>query len=472
MPTISTKWESAGDKEYKDALKEIERGLSQTRAEAKKLAAQYEDDEDSVEALAATNENLADVTKGLNDKLDLQRARLSDLANAYGETDSRTQAMRKSVTETEAALIKSQHALENNTEALEDAKDAEEGTGQATELLNGLFEGLGDVTGIQLPKGLGELDDTLGDVDLTMLGVAGTLGTVAGAFINLGKETLEYNKKLQELSDISNISTEQLQKLEYAGGMVGVSLDTIVDTTKDLGKNVQAAIEGDEELAETFRKLKVPIKDAHGNMRDMDEIYQRVIFSLADMEEGIERNNLAMKLFGESGIKLNPILNEGKEGIKQWYEAAEEMGYVMDEVSQKNMENMSRKIDTLTTNLKGGFRQAITSLIEILSGDVTLGDMRQRLIYENSNSAYKSGRAGRNAAGTDNWRGGLTWVGENGPELIDLPKGSRVLNNQESRSVGGDTFNIRVDMSQISDMQKLIDMANNYRRSVRMGYGG
>lgn len=35
MPTISTKWESAGDKEYRDALKEIERGLSQTRAEAK-----------------------------------------------------------------------------------------------------------------------------------------------------------------------------------------------------------------------------------------------------------------------------------------------------------------------------------------------------------------------------------------------------------------------------------------------------
>ena len=77
-----------------------------------------------------------------------------------------------------------------------------------------------------------------------------------------------------------------------------------------------------------------------------------------------------------------------------------------------------------------------------------------------------------NAAGTDTWRGGLTWVGENGPELINLPKGSQVLTNQESRSVGGDTFNISVNMSQISDIQKLIDMANNYRRSVRMGYGG
>lgn len=82
------------------------------------------------------------------------------------------------------------------------------------------------------------------------------------------------------------------------------------------------------------------------------------------------------------------------------------------------------------------------------------------------------GSVAHNAAGTDNWRGGLTWVGENGPELVNLPKGSQVLTNQESRSVGGDTFNISVNMSQISDIQKLIDMSNNYRRSVRMGYGG
>ena len=141
------------------------------------------------------------------------------------------------------------------------------------------------------------------------------------------------------------------------------------------------------------------------------------------------------------------------------------MGYVMDEVSQKNMENMSRKIDGLTTKIKGSFRQAVTELVDFLSGDLTPGRMKTGL-------AYDSGRVGRNAAGTDNWRGGLTWVGENGPELVNLPKGSQVLTNQESRSVGGDTFNISVNMSQISDIQKLIDMANNYRRSVRMGYGG
>ncbi len=43
-------------------------------------------------------------------------------------------------------------------------------------------------------------------------------------------------------------------------------------------------------------------------------------------------------------------------------------------------------------------------------------------------------KVGKNARGTNNWRGGLTWVGEEGPELIDLPKGSRVLPNKESIS--------------------------------------
>lgn len=41
-------------------------------------------------------------------------------------------------------------------------------------------------------------------------------------------------------------------------------------------------------------------------------------------------------------------------------------------------------------------------------------------------------KAGKNARGDNNWRGGLTWVGEEGPELIDLPKGTRILPNKES----------------------------------------
>nr|DAT57936.1 MAG TPA: tail tape measure protein [Caudoviricetes sp.] len=42
-------------------------------------------------------------------------------------------------------------------------------------------------------------------------------------------------------------------------------------------------------------------------------------------------------------------------------------------------------------------------------------------------------KAGNNATGTPNWRGGMTWVGKHGPELMALPKGTRITSNQQSK---------------------------------------
>lgn len=46
-------------------------------------------------------------------------------------------------------------------------------------------------------------------------------------------------------------------------------------------------------------------------------------------------------------------------------------------------------------------------------------------------------QAGRNASGTPFWRGGLTWVGEEGPELLNLPRGSQILSNRDSVALTG-----------------------------------
>jgi TP901 family phage tail tape measure protein len=39
---------------------------------------------------------------------------------------------------------------------------------------------------------------------------------------------------------------------------------------------------------------------------------------------------------------------------------------------------------------------------------------------------------GNNAAGTDNWRGGPTWVGENGPEILSPPPHSQIIPNHKT----------------------------------------
>ncbi len=61
--------------------------------------------------------------------------------------------------------------------------------------------------------------------------------------------------------------------------------------------------------------------------------------------------------------------------------------------------------------------------------------------YYDSTTGMWTGNYGHNASGNDNWRGGLTWVGENGPELVSLPSGSQIMNAQDSRGIG----NVHID---------------------------
>lgn len=57
-------------------------------------------------------------------------------------------------------------------------------------------------------------------------------------------------------------------------------------------------------------------------------------------------------------------------------------------------------------------------------------------------AALGQGGIGHAAGGTENWRGGPTWVGENGPEILNLPRGSQVIPNDVARGMGGGTGTI------------------------------
>lgn len=73
-----------------------------------------------------------------------------------------------------------------------------------------------------------------------------------------------------------------------------------------------------------------------------------------------------------------------------------------------------------------------------------------------------------NASGTDNFPGGWSWVGENGPERIWMPQGSRVFTAQESRSMGGDVFYITIDAHSVQEFNDIIRMAQAAKRMKRM----
>lgn len=78
----------------------------------------------------------------------------------------------------------------------------------------------------------------------------------------------------------------------------------------------------------------------------------------------------------------------------------------------------------------------------------------------------------QNATGSLSFPGGLTWVGERGPELIAPPRGSRIFNNNDSMQMAGAgsiTVNVNVasvssDMDLNSMAHQIADIINRRRR--------
>ena len=187
MPNIRTRFVAEGEKEYRQALKEINSGLSVLSAESKKLQEQYKGNEKSLEALTATNENLDQIVLSLSDKLDLQKKRLAELSQAYGESDDRTQRMRKAVVETETALLKQQHALDENTKALDDFGEGEDDAADKAQGLGDALNDIGEKFGISLPS---EMTNTLNgmlNLDAQTLVLAGSFAAVAAAVVEAEK---------------------------------------------------------------------------------------------------------------------------------------------------------------------------------------------------------------------------------------------------------------------------------------------
>jgi len=90
--------------------------------------------------------------------------------------------------------------------------------------------------------------------------------------------------------------------------------------------------------------------------------------------------------------------------------------------------------------------------------------------YYNSQTGRWEGNYGRNAGGTDNWRGGLTWVGEAGPELVELPMGSKILNAQDSRKMGTVYIgSIVIDAKNVKEFNDIVRMAQTAAVETMMG---
>lgn len=104
-----------------------------------------------------------------------------------------------------------------------------------------------------------------------------------------------------------------------------------------------------------------------------------------------------------------------------------------------NVWNVLEPIFGAITDGLSAVGNAVNSVTGFVGGKVSAvtGWVKSKTGGESGTKAEGTVPVGKNACGDNNWRGGLTWVGEEGAELVDLPGGSRILPHKESVSLLG-----------------------------------
>jgi uncharacterized protein YukE len=342
-----------GEKEFKNAIREINQSFKVLGSEMNLVASQFDKQDKSVEAVTARN-------KVLNKEIELQKEKIATLekalanaASSFGETDKRTQSWQIQLNNAKAELNKMERELEANNKALDNAgKEFDEAEKQADEF------------GREIKKAADQADDAGGRFEklggvLKGIGVAmgaalaaiGTAAVGAGkALVDMSVNSAAYADEILTASTVTGMSTDSLQAYKYAAELVDVSLDTLTGSMARNVRSMSSARKGTGEVADAYRRLGVSVTDSSGNLRDSETVYWETIDALGKVSNETERDALAMQIFGKSAQELNPLIAQGSVGIAELTEEAKRMGAVMIEDSL----NALGKFDDSIQRLKAG----------------------------------------------------------------------------------------------------------------------
>jgi len=175
-------------------------------------------------------------------------------------------------------------------------------------------------------------NESIHKTDKKATGLAGTFGKVGKSALAVGKvlavgfaaggaaaialaiKTGEAADRLLDLSSISGLSTDELQKWERVATVAGVSADAMSNVSQKLTKQMDILSTGTGKSAEALESLGINYDDFAE--LSADARVNLITKQLGAVEDGTERAKLGTDLLGGSWKDLAPILDVGAEELQ------------------------------------------------------------------------------------------------------------------------------------------------------------
>lgn len=313
-------------------------------------------------------------------------------------------------------------------------------------------------------------------------------GEAAEMFAKLGVSVVDQNGALRDTEAVLLDTVHALQIMADETDRNATSSILLGGTGEKLIPIYNQSAESLNYLLEKKKELGILTGDEIETLKDVSE-------ALIDYEERV--NHAKDTVAVEFAPALEAFYEMAGKGILTLGEAAEESGLVnffaatLDTISAlaPAMEILtdlfavaSPVIDGFAISL-GAAADAISivlnlaaALVNVLDFDFegagTNMDNIGGILSGKDSATKRAWTNAFNASGDYNFDGGYTWVGENGPELAYFPQGTRIINNQESREMVGDTFYVTIDAKNVKEFNDVVRMASAKRRTERQNGGG
>lgn len=160
----------------------------------------------------------------------------------------------------------------------------------------------------------------------------GAAAVAAGAALyKVGSGAAETLDRIDKMSQKIGVSRQGYQEWEYILSQNGMEIDKLQVGIKSLTTSIGQAADGTGKGAEAFRQLGVSIRDAQGELKSQEAIFEDTVRALQAYPEGADKARLANELFGRSGQELMPLLNSTAGSVDELKQRAHELGLVMDD---------------------------------------------------------------------------------------------------------------------------------------------
>lgn len=365
---IKTRFELDGEKEYKAAVSEINASLRVLNSEMKLVSEQFKNNDKSVEALTASSDVLSRQILTQKEKVEALQAALKNSAERYGEADARTKRWQTSLNNAQAELVKMERELKANSEAIEKTNGELAGLDEGFDDTIGSGKGLGDVLsdltgklGINLPEGATSTLNSMVSLGGELTVLIGAFAAAAAAVVEVEKAlanlTLEQAAAAGEIQDVAmqtGLSTEAVQRYQYACDMIGVSFDTVASSQAKMIRSMADVQSGSETAAATWNQLGIEVMNADGSLRDAQEVFLEVIDVLGQIENVTQRDAVSMEIFGRSAQDLNPLIVQGTDAFQAFYDEASDVKDILTDVQLETLAGLDDEMHRVEARFESG----------------------------------------------------------------------------------------------------------------------